>query len=416
MSKLNPSIWANIVKESGSKVEGAKNCVKFLRHGLDEKKFSLEQVGLRGVAAALGLVDPSMPDASFRRLAAGQRSGDYYSEQAIYTESNPGIMTDAFHVMTNELVSRAMIEGYNTLGGFIADELVTMQSETQPNSKISGITHLGGGKIIDENMPYPETDFNEKWVQAKEYKWGNMISLTEELVFMDRTGEIVRRAREVGNGLREAWEEYVIDSVLDQNPSTDPVYRPLGVGETLYNTDGSNYNYIGVGNTTSSSFNAAVALGTWQDFESILHYRATEVKDDRIDGDPKPISGLNGPNNLLVVPWALRGTALSLTGTVSNDQAITSGSAVDTAYYRNPTTSFIGRVITSPHVPGTADYWYGDFKKQFVATELWPLQTFSQGANSESAFERDVVLRYKARFWRGVSARDTKLVTKVDGA
>jgi hypothetical protein len=44
------------------------------------------------------------------------------------------------------------------------------------------------------------------------------------------------------------------------------------------------------------------------------------------------------------------------------------------------------------------------------------VQTFLQRTESESAFERDVVLRVKARYYGGISAVDTLCVTKIDGA
>ena len=77
-------------------------------------------------------------------------------------------------------------------------------------------------------------------------------------------------------------------------------------------------------------------------------------------------------------------------------------------------------VLSSPFLDeqgGEAAYdWYlGDFKKQFVWTEIWPVQTFLQRAESEAAFERDVVLRVKVRYFGGISAVDTVGVTKVDG-
>ena len=63
-----------------------------------------------------------------------------------------------------------------------------------------------------------------------------------------------------------------------------------------------------------------------------------------------------------------------------------------------------------------SDWYLGDFRRQLVWTEIWPVQTYLQRSDSESAFERDVVLRVKARYYGGISAVDTAFVTKVDGA
>lgn len=77
-------------------------------------------------------------------------------------------------------------------------------------------------------------------------------------------------------------------------------------------------------------------------------------------------------------------------------------------------------VLSSPFIDeqgGQAvhDWYLGDFSRQYVWTEIWPVQTFLQRAESESAFERDVALRVKVRYYGGVSAVDTACVTKVDG-
>ncbi len=78
----------------------------------------------------------------------------------------------------------------------------------------------------------------------------------------------------------------------------------------------------------------------------------------------------------------------------------------------------VAKILSSPYVDevSTADYYLGQFSRQFIWNELMPLQTFVQGSGSESAFERDVVLRIKARYYGGLSAVDSVFVTKIDGA
>ena len=79
-----------------------------------------------------------------------------------------------------------------------------------------------------------------------------------------------------------------------------------------------------------------------------------------------------------------------------------------------------GRQVFEPFVDeqggdAKADWYIGDFQRQFVWTEIWPVQTFLQRSESSAAFERDVVLRVKARYFGGISAVDTAFVTKVSG-
>ena len=95
-------------------------------------------------------------------------------------------------------------------------------------------------------------------------------------------------------------------------------------------------------------------------------------------------------------------------------------SDVNETRFANPVHGMLD-VLSSPFIDEqggeSANDWYmGDFKRQFIWTEIWPVQTFLQRAESEAAFDRDVVLRVKVRYFGGISAVDTVFVTKVDGA
>lgn len=190
------------------------------------------------------------------------------------------------------------------------------------------------------------------------------------------------------------------------------VYRPHGTGTALYAADGSKRNYIGSGNTTSTGFASAVPLVDWTDIDTALAYRATEVKDDRIDGTPRPIVV---PVRQMLVPEALRGTALSIV----NSTEVTVITGDQETRFANPVRNLV-EVLSSPFVDeqggdALVDWYLGDFARQFVWTEIWPVQTFLQRNDSDAAFERDVVMRVKVRYFGGVSAVDTVFVTKVDG-
>ncbi len=157
---------------------------------------------------------------------------------------------------------------------------------------------------------------------------------------------------------------------------------------------------------------SAVPLTDWQDIEQILHFRATQVKDDRIDGDQRPIVA---PARQVLVPEKLRGTARSI---VHSTEIRVSSDNGDMRF-ANPLHGTL-EVLSSPFIDeqggsATSDWYLGDFRRQFIWTEIWPVQTFLQRSESEAAFERDVVLRVKARYYGGVSAVDTVFVTKVAG-
>lgn len=329
-------------------------------------------------------------------------------------ESNPGVNSSLFQVMTAELIGRKVIEGYENESGFIGDKLVTVIPASTRDSKLAGFRGLAGPTEVAEGHPYEESTFEEKFVTTKESKQGRILSINEELIAFDQTGEINRRAMALGYYLRQERERTIIRAVTDADASSGNfVYRPGGAGETLYNSNGSNRNYVGVGNTTSSDFNAAIPLVDWTDIEQVLHYRATQVLDDRVDGAPRPIVA---PARQLLVSEKLRGTAHS----IANSTQITSLTDDGETTFANPIGGML-EVLSSPFIDEqggqAANDWYlGDFARQFVWTEIWPIQTFLQRSESEAAFERDVVLRIKVRYYGGLSATDTTFVTKVDGA
>jgi hypothetical protein len=312
------------------------------------------------------------------------------------------------------LIGRKVLEGYEDDAGFVGDKLVTILPSRRRNQRLAGFTALAGPSEVAEGHPYEESSFAEKSVTTEEAKKGRILSINEELIGFDQTGEINRRARQLGFYLRQERERTIVRAVTDADAAGGTyVYRPDGVGTTLYASDGSNRNYVGVGNTTSTGFNAAVPLVDWTDIDSVLHYRATQVTDDRVDGTARPIVV---PAKQLLVPEALRGTARGIA------HATEISTEVDGKRHRlaNPLRGDL-EVLSSPFIDeqggaALADWYLGDFRRQFVWTEIWPVQTFLQRADGPAAFERDVVLRVKVRYFGGVSAVDTAFVTKVDGA
>ena len=333
---------------------------------------------------------------------------------SLLRESNPGVGTALFQVITGELIGRKVIEGYEDATGFIGDKLVTNLPSRLRNARLAGFRALSGPAEVSEGHPYEESTFEEKFVTTAESKQGRVLSINEELIAFDQTGEINRRALALGFYLRQERERTIVRAVTDADAGNNRfVYRPSGAGQTLYKTDGSNRNWIGAGNTTSTGFASAVPLADWTDIDTALNYRATEVKDDRIDGTTRPIMA---PARQLLVPEKLRGTARS----VVHSTEITVTNAAQETRFANPVQGLV-EVLSSPFIDeqgGQAlnDWYIGDFRRQFVWTEIWPVQTFLQRADSEAAFDRDVVLRVKVRYYGGVSAVDTVFVTKVDGA
>ncbi|WP_166830549.1 phage major capsid protein [Thalassoroseus pseudoceratinae] len=373
---------------------------------LNEGQLSSDEVSYYELADACGVLP--------RLRSMNESLSPTAHVSALLSEANPGVGTNLFQVVTAELIGRQVIAGYEDSTGFIGDKLVTVMASKLRNQKIAGFKALAGPTDVPEGHSYEESSFEDKYVTTEETKQGRILSINEELIAFDQTGEINRRARALGYYLRQERERTIVRAVTDADAGSGKyVYRPSGSGTSLYKTDGSHRNWIGAGNTTSTDFDAAVPLVDWTDVETAMYYRATEVVDDRVDGTPRPIVA---PVRQLLVPEALRGTAHSIV----NSTEVTMTDGDNQTRVANPVQGLV-EVLSSPFIDeqggqAASDWYIGDFRKQFVWSEIWPVQTFLQRGDSAAAFERDVVLRVKVRHYGGVSAVDTAFVTKVDGA
>lgn len=423
---LNYEFFSGITRGL-SPAEGLKRVHQTLVEGLTTGQLSAKDVpSFQQLGIWLGALDSMDIRGSWQRIRREVSHFDTedvpmeHIHDKVFTESNSAVMSQAFATITGQLISSKVMEAYTAVPS-VADTLMTnMPGQRLRNQRLAGLTHIGGGfDDINEAHPYPETDFSEKYIVTSESKHGGMLSITEELLTFDQTGEIYRRAGLMGEALRNKLERTKIRGVTDQQDAKNDgssiyVWRPSGTGETLYATDGSNLNYIGSGGV--SGFNAASPLVDYSDLDLVRTYRATKVVDDRIDGTARAIGGINS-NLTILVPEKLRSVANNIV--YPSQMATVPGSSAGTEfYYQNPLSGFISRVVSSPYVDeiNGDDYYVGDFAKQFLWTEVWPVQTFIQGANSESAFGNDVILRVKARYFGGLSALDSRWVTKVDGA
>jgi len=379
---------------------------------LNEKKLTPDDFSYYELADACGILPRLRSLQESHVLDAEMDSSATMSQ--LLQESNPGVQSRLFQVVTGELIGRKVIEGYEDDAGFIGDRLVSVIPSRYRNTRIAGFRALAGPTEVPEGHPYEESSFEEKFVTSQESKQGRILSINEELIAFDQTGEINRRAMALGYYLRQERERTIVRAVTDADAAAGQfVYRPTGAGQLLYATNGSNRNYVGTGNTTSADFDTAIPLVDWTDIEEVLHYRATEVKDDRIDGQQRPIVA---PARQLLVAEKLRGTARSI---VQSTEIQINTTGVETRF-ANPVHDML-EVLSSPFIDeqgatAAANWYLGDFRRQFIWTEIWPVQTFLQRAESAAAFDRDVVLRVKARYFGGVSAVDTAFVTKVIGA
>ena len=165
---------------------------------LNEKQISPDDFSYYELADACGVL-PRLR--SLQETVPGEGS-----LSSLLSESNPGVSSTLFQVVSGELIGRKVIEGYEDDSGFIGDRLAATMTSRIRNSKIAGFTALAGPTEVPEGHPYEESSFQEKYVTSLESKQGRILSINEELIAFDQTGEINRRATALGYYLRQERE------------------------------------------------------------------------------------------------------------------------------------------------------------------------------------------------------------------
>ena len=95
---------------------------------LNERTLTVDDFSYHELAEACGV----LPQLS--RMRAWQ-SEDQPATQLL-RESNPGLGTNLFQVITGELIARKVMEGYDDASGFIGDKLVSVMSSKYRDRKI----------------------------------------------------------------------------------------------------------------------------------------------------------------------------------------------------------------------------------------------------------------------------------------
>lgn len=322
------------------------------------------------------------------------------------------INTSMFTNIIRLLISKTVIAAYDSLPT-IGDSLVTTVKANRRIENMAGFTEAEGLKDVLEGAPYEDSSIGEKYVTTMAGKRGRLVSITEEMIMEDQTGQIVMRAERIGEQAKVDKEIAVLSGVLDKG---NVAYRPSGTPTAIYSN--ANGNLVGDAGSIAG-YTTALPLVDWLTFDKIDQFHSMSITDDRQMGVAQPI--LWNPTTLLVPP-GMKATALRIinatevrvttTGVVTGDNRTTFTNPAQGAY----------TVVSSPLLLrlGIADaataYYYGNFKKQFVWREIWPIQTFSQGRDSDEAFERDVVSRFKVRYFGGLNALDHRWVLKIKAA
>ena len=169
------------------------------------------------------------------------------------TDISESLTGNSFPILTGTLINSTIIQGYE-LAPTIGDQLVNTVSSTQQRDTYAGLTGAENPMEVGEGMEYSDSSFTEKYVTVDHIKYGRMLSLTEEMIYFDRTGQVMDKAQGIGKVAALYKEKKIVQGVQDaghdSTGGTAYVYNPTGVPTTLYST--ANQNLV-----SSCAFNEA---------------------------------------------------------------------------------------------------------------------------------------------------------------
>lgn len=305
------------------------------------------------------------------------------------TEAADAVTNSHFANITGQLIY-SMIMRQAQAEDYVFSRIIPSVQTSLSGEKIPGVANLADeAQIVREGDEYPLAGFNEDWIESPQtIKRGNIVPVTKEAIFFDRTNLILSTAGQVGLRLGANKEKRLIDAVIDENTTAHRhKWR-----NTTYATFQASTPWI---NLKTSN-----ALVDWTDINEVEMLAAAVT--DPNTGEPMPLM----LTDMIVTPERRATAYRVLSATQIAMQA--GGFATSGNLMRSDSPSPVGaheysaayRVVTSRLLAqrmATDTTWYlGRLSEAVVYMQNWPITVEQAGADSSKAFERDIVAQYKA--------------------
>ena len=310
-------------------------------------------------------------------LIEGINKNEKFVERLRVRDMYEALQSTVFPKAIGALISKKVLDAYEATPT-IGRELVTIVPSNKKTETIIGFNAADTPELVPEGTPYQDTSIGEKYVTVETAKYGRVISITEETIMFDQTGQILNRCQDIGEKAALYQEKMIVEGVIDKNSN---VYKPKGTATAFYQSSTQPYNKF------SSSGLSEAALASMKD-----------LMDGQYDSNGDPIL-INRANLILLVPAEKEITAYKL---MNSQQVLGSGNN-DPNYFKGRY-----RILSSPFLTDANDFYLGDFKKDFWWMEIYPLQTLRHDEPSEANWSRDIVAQFKVRFYGGIGAVDNK--------
>ena len=307
--------------------------------------------------------------------------------------------TSTFSNITGQIVYSMILQAYQD-AAFIWQQLVTVIPTQFSGEKIPGIGAMGDKALqVSEGYEYPLVGLAQLYIETPEtVKHGMIVPVTKEAIFFDRTNLVLQRASQVGYWAGVRREKEVINLVTGVTNN----YKKDGSTSDTYKTSGGH----GVVNSITDALVDWTDLNAaFQKFAGMTDFTTTE-----------PIIII--PRILLVGQTLLPTARYILTSTQVR------GGTSNTTNFQTISTDPIQnlmplQIVYSPLVEAltgeTNDWWVGDPQRAFALMENWGITQEIAPANSEWAFTRDIIQRYKVSERSVAAVLDPHFMVKSTG-
>lgn len=340
------------------------------------------ELGRKGQPGGVKADEFSVRDLFEALVPDGREAIRYLDPRHQSLQTTESVNSTLFSAITGQIIYSKILEAYES-EDFVFSRLIDdVPTNFLDGEKIPGMTRIGDdAQIVAEGAQFPRSEFGQEYIETPAtVKRGNIVSVTKEAVWSDRTGLILRRAGEVGEWLGANKEKRLVDVAIGAVNN----YKRNGVAVNTYQT------------STPWINDHANVLVDWTDIENSELLMSDIV--DPNTGEPISLTG----TDIVVGPYKFR-TAMRIAGAsevrhIANNIETAGSNPVGGAFMPIRSSYLTSRVVSqlSQTASNAKEWWlHGNFKKAFAYMQAYPITTVQAPQNSYLEFERDIVSEYK---------------------
>lgn len=313
---------------------------------------------------------------------------------------NEAIGTGNFNVIMSNLVLAEIKEGYMSEDYVFTNMIPTKPARFRDGEIIAAASGLGDvAQVVKEADPYPYVGLTDDWIRVPAPKnRGFIVPVTKQALFFDQTGTVLEQARKVGESMGLNKEKRLIDAFIDENTTAHRYRRRDRAAIASYGDNSGDHDF--------DNLEGSNTLADWSDLDNAEQLANAII--DPMTGEPIVVELTD-----LVVAKQLEQTARRIIS-ATQIRYTASGAATETVAenpYRNKYNIVTSRLLSARMATDT--HWFlGNIRKTVVYMQAWPITVTQAAENSEAAFERDIVTRFKASEMGAAAVREPRNTIK----